>query len=485
MSAAHRAGRSLIWALIESGGLSLLSLGTLLVVARLVGPADLGAAALALGVVQMLTIIVDVLLHDAIVQRQEIADDHLQSAFWSCLGLGISFAILCWLSAPLIGSLFDSPRVAPFLIVAGSSLAFSGAASVPTALLRRDMNFKALAIRSLYGRLFGAAVAIGLAVTGHGIWSLVGQNVAQIAANTALVWPACSWRPAFRFSLGRVGELLRFGLASVGSRIVWLSSIRFFTMLVGHFLGVTAVGYLNVAQRVVDTLYDLLAGAAYNLALPIFSRRQEDRSALGYAYQSATEFGALTAPPVFAGLAVCAPAVVVLLLGPGWLPAAEVVRILAIAAMIQFLLVFAYAAITAVGRPDLIFGLSFVSLIFVVITFLAIHPASATEAATIWAARVAISGPILVLLGNRAFGLSATKLLRSVSGPLVATAVMVVALLSVEGTLLAGTSPLNLLLVTVPLGVTLYLIAISLASRDIARRLIVFVMAGLRRPKAS
>ena len=83
-------GRSLIWSLLESGGLSVLSLAVLLLVARYIGPAELGVFAIAIGIVQMLAQAVEMLLHDAIVQRRDLHEDHLHTAFWTCLGAGAS-----------------------------------------------------------------------------------------------------------------------------------------------------------------------------------------------------------------------------------------------------------------------------------------------------------------------------------------------------------------------------------------------------------
>src|SRR3546814_11221264 len=54
-----------------SGGLSGLMLITAIVLARLLGPAEFGVAALALGIVQLLNLVVEMLFHDAIVQRKQ------------------------------------------------------------------------------------------------------------------------------------------------------------------------------------------------------------------------------------------------------------------------------------------------------------------------------------------------------------------------------------------------------------------------------
>jgi PST family polysaccharide transporter len=474
-------GRSLIWALVESGGLSVLSLAVLFFAARVLGPTELGAAALAIGIVQTFSIVTDTLLHDAIVQRSEVDEEHLDTAFWVCLVLGVVFAIGLWLCSSLIGRMFGNADLASLIAVAGLSLSFSGAGSVAIAVLRRNFLFKALALRSLMGRLFGAVVAIGFVFAGYGVWSLVAQYLIQTVMNTVMVWPSSPWRPRFRFNPARLKELLSFGLFSVGTRIVWLSSARLFTILVGYFLGVTSVGYLNVAQRVVDTLHDMLAGAAYNLALPIFSRKQHDLMALTTTYCTATEFGGLSVQPLFGAVAVCATSIVELFLGDTWLPSALLIQILAVAAMLQFACLFANAVIVAVGKPGYIFFLSLVSFVFVLVTFLVFPPSSVYAAGTVWGSRTLLIAPILVVLLHRLLDRPAFELFKGIFAPTVGTAVMMLAIWIVHVQLLVGRfSPLETLLIELPLGALVYLAVIAIIRREALLRLGLFVIEGIR-----
>lgn len=483
--ATEHPSRSLIWALVESGGLSLLSLGVLLVVARLAGPGDLGAFAVALGMVQILTMIVEMLVHDAIIQRDELTPDHLHTAFWTCLALGALLSAGCWLAAPYIGTLFDSSQVGELLAVAGLSLVFTGAGCVPIAVLRRAVMFRPIAIRSLGGRLCGAIVAIIMAATHFGVWSLVAQYVVQTMVCTILVWPSTPWRPAFAFSPTRLRELLAFGSLSVGTRLIWMAGGKMFTVLLGNMLGVTAVGYLNIAQRLVDTLFDLLAGAAHNLALPIFSRRQSDRESLVRAYVQATEFCALATTPLYGGLALCAAPIIAVLLGEEWLPATSLVWVLAAGAMLQFLFLFGPTTLTAVGRPGVVLVFSLWTLSFVLAVFFLVRPTDVVEAAMIWAGRIVIGAPLLHFTICRILKASPFILVKAVWVPLTATAAMAVVLLLVETHVLANHAPLVKLVAMVPLGALIYGAVVILAGRRSVLRLVDFGLAAIRgRPGA-
>jgi O-antigen/teichoic acid export membrane protein len=472
--------RSMMWALLESGGPSVLSLVVLFVIARVLGPTDLGTVALALGIAQIFSIVTDTLFLDAIVQRADLTNEHLDTAFWTCFVLGLLFALVVWFTSPLIGRLFDSPGLSPPLAVAGLNLSFSGVGSVAIAVLRRDFQFKALAMRSLYGRLLGAAIAILMVFLGFGVWSLIAQQLIQSAINSLFVWRATAWRPRFLFHFRRLRELLSFGLLAVGTRVVWLSSTKLLTILVGYFLGVTAVGYLNVGQRVVDTLHDMLAGAAYNLVLPMFSRLQANRPAMARAYDTATEFTGLLVQPLFGGVAICAASIVPLFLGQTWISAIPVIQILAIAAMFQFPLWFADAVIIALGRPGYIFIASLLGLGFVILSFVAFPPADVTSATVMWTCRILVMAPILLSLTNRLLGESPIDLLQRLWAPTLATLTMTMVLWQIQSQFLTELSPLETLLLQIPLGAALYVSAIALLKRSSLKRLLLFAASGIR-----
>ena len=485
MVTSHKAAQSAVWALLESGGVSILSLASLFLMARLVGPADFGLAALALGIVQLLTITVEMLLHDALVQRPVLREGQIDTAFWTCLGLGILFSGLCLAASEPLADLFEQPLLGPVVAIAGLSLVFSGLGCVPMALLRRDLKLKPLAIRSLYGKLAGGVLGVAMAFFGWGVWALIAQQILQIAVQALLVWPACSWRPSLRFSLAHLKELLSFGAVALSARVIWIATTRLFAILIGYYLGMAAVGFWNIALRIVDTLYDLLGGAAHNLALPIFSRRQDDLATLARAYRSATGFTALTALPVFVGLAFCAPWAIELLLGDMWMDAAPMVRILATVAAINLTLLYGHVAIMAVGQPGLIVGLSVISFICAIGGMVLLRPSTLTAVAIVWVSRSLLTAPMLIYLVKRLFGVSPWAVLREVAVPTAATVLMVVILSALANSALVGQPAWLSLLVLIPVGALAYVTVVAVADRAAIRRFTELALIGVRGLKTS
>jgi O-antigen/teichoic acid export membrane protein len=419
------------------------------------------------------------------VQRPKLDDLELNTAFWSSIAVSLAVFGLCVGCSGPFADLFDAPKLGPVVMVTGLSLLFSGFSCVPTAYLRRHNGFKILAVRSLTGRLAGAGTGIAMAFAGSGVWSVILQQVVQAALAAVLIWTAMDWRPSLTFSLRRLRGLLTFVLPAVTSRVMWVLALRLFTIVYGYFFGIAASGYLNIAQRVVDTLYDTLGGAAYNTALPFFARSHGNMRAFFRTCRVALEFTAVSALPIFTGLGICAPSIVAVFLGEEWRPAAAFIRVFAIGAMFQFLFLLPNVALVAAGRPGAVLTLATVSFVFVFGTLLIVHPADPFGAVVIWGSRVVATAPLVAFYMYRLFNERAKALFNGSLVPLLAVGIMAFVLTFVQEHALKGSSDLVVLTVLVPFGVVIYVVFIALINRNLTARIIEMTMVGLRGLRAT
>ena len=117
--------------------------------------------------------------------------------------------------APAIGMLLGLPAVVPIIRWLTLSVAFVSLGSVPSAILRRRMAFKALALQAVAGALTAQVVALALVVAGAGIWALVAQYVVSQGVATLLAWRSVRWLPTMTFSRSRIVTMARFGIKVV------------------------------------------------------------------------------------------------------------------------------------------------------------------------------------------------------------------------------------------------------------------------------
>src|SRR3712207_691146 len=146
-AARERAARSLLWTALESGGMSGLSVAALVVFGWTLTPAELGIGALAFSVVQLVNLPVELLFHDALIQRREATLRHLNTAFTTSLLLGVALSALCWWASNPLAALVGDPRVAPALQWMSLYLPAVGATSALVSWHQRAFGFRILALR--------------------------------------------------------------------------------------------------------------------------------------------------------------------------------------------------------------------------------------------------------------------------------------------------------------------------------------------------
>ncbi|HYE52864.1 MAG TPA: lipopolysaccharide biosynthesis protein [Azospirillaceae bacterium] len=479
MTRYQAAARSLAWVCLESGGVSLLSFLTVLVLARLLGPTEFGTAAIALGIVQILFLVPETFFHDAVVQRKEVGPDVLDSALTASVLAGAVLAGLCWLLGPAAERLFSAPGLAAVLGWSGLSLLAGGLGGIPMAVLRRRLEFRHLALRSLSGRVVGAAVGLAMAFGGYGVWALVGQQLAGSAVAALAIWAVPPWRPRLRLSPAALRGLVPFAVPAFTAALLAHANLRGLVLLTGYVLGPDGAGVLAVALRLVDTARQIMGAALQQLALPLFSRCRDDRAALARGFAGATEMTALVAVPLFAGLAALAPAMVAVALGPHWEAAVPLVRVLALAAILLLAQQHAGTVLTAVGAPHRLALLNAAGLALLAALLLAFGAAGPLAATLAWLARTAATVPAGAWMLRRQAGIGWADQVRPLAGPAAAAAVMAAVLVQLP----PDPDPLAALLVQVPLGAVLYAASLAVLDRGALVRLARFLGAMAARPQ--
>jgi PST family polysaccharide transporter len=450
------AERSFLWIAADSGGAAVISLLSMTVIARAVGPAEFGLAALVIGFVQFVNLFVEGFFHDALIQRRAAEPVHFDSAFWCVVGMGLLGVAICWLSGAVLAEVFGQPRLSLLLGVASLSLLVTGPVGVANARLRRAMLFREAGLRSLVGRVIGATAGIALALLGAGIWSLILQPLAAAAVTASLLYGPGGWRPGRRLVASCLRELARYAVLQSVLQLLWQARWQGFLSLIGLSAGVTAVGHVSLAFRVVGTLQSLLSTSLQQFGLPLFARRQDERQTLAKACGEATEIIAVATFPLFLGLCLTAPDFVPLLLGPQWLESVLPLEILAIAATCHFSRFATVIVMNALGRLRYPLGNAGLCLVATLGAVIVVRPHDVAVATLLWAAPVAIVAALSLAWLYHELEITVGEQLRPLGMPLAAAAVMVLGILLLRDSLLLHAGPALRLAGTVLCGAILY-----------------------------
>jgi O-antigen/teichoic acid export membrane protein len=391
---------SALWAGVEASSVSLFSFVVLLVMARVLTPADFGTAAIALSLVQIVSVIGEFLFHDAIVHRAGLTREQSDSAHTVTVLLGMTLSALVMGCAPVIEILFAIKDVASVLFWMAPSIFFSSLSAVPVAMLRRNLEFRTVALRMIFGRLMGGVIAIAAAFAGMGLWSIVLQQVATAAfASLVLLLLGSTYATMLpRFGSPTASSvLLRFGTSALAVNLLWGNVGKIFLVGCSLVLTQSGIGIVAMAMRLVDTLASIILGAQSKVALPLFSRVHHETGAVRNAYVAGLRLSSYMVVPLFVGLGAAAHDIVLAFAGERWIEAVPLVQIFAAGQVVRSLTL-GGAVLTAIGRPSANLLLSAVDLLAALGLLMVLGPIGMVWVAAAWVLRLAVSMPVTVYL---------------------------------------------------------------------------------------
>ena len=475
----ERTANSLLWSAVENGSLAAISLGSLVVYARLLSASEFGLFSIVLALTELLGVLVTMLFDDASLQRRDITDLHFDTAFTVTVVVSLALMAGCWAGAPLFEQATHQRDAGQVLAWMGLMFPSLGLSATIVAQQRREFGFRSLAIRSLGGRVLGGVGGIGAAILHAGIWSLVLQQIVTAVIGSLILWLTCVRTPRLRFAVAEFRQLITFGLFAVTNLFLSFSIKRLFTIVAGVRLGAASAGYLNLAFRVVDVLWAISATAVSQVSLPMLSGLQSEPVRLRRAYTKAVAFACLLLYPCFAGIALTSPEIIATVFGPKWTPASGCVAALACLVLVQTPRLFVTPILTAIGRPrDPLVGVC-TELVFV-LTLVTIGVPNLLWAAGIWIASECSQIPVSAWMLRRATAYGVLEQFAGTGVPLLATAIMAVALTGLRWLLPIDLPTASRLAALVMVGAMTYGAAVLALDRTLAARFFGFVHSGLR-----
>jgi O-antigen/teichoic acid export membrane protein len=454
--------KSLVWSSLENGGLAMISFVSLIVYLRLLSAADFGLFATALAVVELMSVLVTMLFHNALVQRPEVTELHFNTAFTATMALSFVMVLGCYAIAPVFAGWVHQPSAARVLIWMSLVLPCSGVSATIAARQRRHFAFKALALRSLVGRVIGGGIGIAAAFMGAGLWSLVAQQILIAAIGSLVLWLTSDKTPRLQFRFVEFKQMFGFGVLSVSGIFLSSSLRRVFTILASSSLGIEAAGYLNLSFRVVDVFWNIAATAVSQVALPLLAGLQFEYVRLKRAYQASTQLSCLALYPCFVGLGVVAPEVVEVLFGSRWQPSSPYVAVLGFLVLLQAPRLLFTPFLTALGRPrDSLVGL-IAEWIFIFCITWTLGMRSLPWAIAIWVGGECVMVLVSSWVLRRVTGYTLSDQFSGILKPLLAALLMAAAVIETRVQFLAALGPVLRLIVLIPLGAGIYAGAIFL-----------------------
>ena len=315
--------------LCAQGASFLLRVGSLVILARLLGPKDFGLVGMVTAFTGILALFRDFGLGSAAVQHATITEDQNSTLFWINILLGAFLSLIALALAPAIAAFYHEPQLFGIAAVLALGFLFNAAGAQHSALLTREMRFTALAMINVVALAAGIAIAVYGAKAGYGYWALVLMSVTTPTIATIGLWLTTGWVPGMPRRRTGIRSMMRFGGGLTLISLLMYIAYNADKIMIGRFWGVDAIGIYGRAYQLINIPTDNLNSAVGEVAFSALSRLQHDPARLrSYFLKGFTLVLGLTLP-ITIGCALFADDVVFVLLGPMWADVAPIVRLLA------------------------------------------------------------------------------------------------------------------------------------------------------------
>jgi polysaccharide transporter, PST family len=393
---------------ITQQGLWLILFGIL---APILGPRPYGLFSIVMVFVGFCEFVLSEGAVEALVTAEELDAPAIGTANLVSGGLALVVGAALFLLAPVIGLAFQDDEL-KFLVWSLIPLpVLSLLSAVPIALLRRTLQYKRLAVRSIAGLTIGGLFGIGLALAGAGVWALALQVLAQRLAEGVIAWWSVPQRFRFGWSVDRFREMHPVGLNVFAARVMIFAGGQLPRLILGYMLGPSGLGLFVLANRFLDIL----------ISVAVFPRVVVGRIELRNMVPGSPEFGrrftemaeevALLAFPVMLGAAALIPDLFRLWLDQRWLAGTVATQLVLLGGLP---LVFSYcldAAFLAAKLSSVFRTMATVQTVSMVATVLCASPFGLNATCLALAIRPWLVLPFFLLAFSRSCQLPALQLL--------------------------------------------------------------------------
>lgn len=303
--------------------------------ARLLTPEAFGVVAMVTPIIGFVGLVRDLGLSAATIQQPQISAGQVSTLFWVNVLASICIFLVLFASGPGIAFFYGDGRLVHVTWVLGIPILLSGLAVQHQALLARNMQFRRLATIAIIAQAVSVATGILLAWAGFGYWALVYMPVLSAGVTLIATWQACRWRPGRPLRHTGVRSMLKMGGYLSAFNLCNFFARNLDNILIGRAWGATELGLYSRAYSLLVLPIQQINQPMASVVVPSLSRLQDDKRRFVSFYLQALSLSSSITLPIVGVMIIASQDVVMVLLGPKWLPAAGIFLALAISAPIQ------------------------------------------------------------------------------------------------------------------------------------------------------
>lgn len=325
---------SIIWTTILPACFQIVKFGFSIILARILNPFDFGVVGIAGVIIFYSNSFTNLGLGNAIIQKKNITQDHLNTFFTLNLSFSILLVIaLCFLSGR-ISVFYKLPELRGVFISLSTIFLISSIYIIPIIELKRDLRFKDIVKVEIIRDIFNIGIALILALRGFQFWSIIYAQIISSIIATMLIRRKSDWIPKYTFNRIAFKELKGFAFWNFCVVQINLLAEQIDKLFIGKFLGPSQLGLYDKSFNIGNMPLMFISRKISSVVFSTFSQNQDDRPTLFYYFSRSMIVNAIVSFPCYVGLFSISDLFVYTLLGEKWLPMIAAFKILLLAFMV-------------------------------------------------------------------------------------------------------------------------------------------------------
>jgi len=329
------------------------SLIRLIILARILSPADFGLLGIALLTMSTLETFSQTGFQQALIQKKEDIKSYLDVSWTALILRGFILFIILYFIAPYAAIFFNVPEAKPIIQVIGFSMLFGAFTNIGVIYFRKELEFNKEFIYQFTGTLADFIVAISAVFILKNVWALVLGMLAGNIVRCFISYLIHPYRPRLNFNLEKIKELFGFGKWILGSSILVFLLTQGDDIFVGKLLGTTALGFYQMAYKISNMPATEYSHLIATVIFPAYSKLQDNIPKLRDAYLKVLQLTAFLSIPIAGGIYILAPDFTKIFLGVKWMPMVPAMQVLALYGMLRAIGATTGVVFMGVGKPEI------------------------------------------------------------------------------------------------------------------------------------
>lgn len=363
-----------IWKLLEGIGDQFINFVITIILARILSPDDYGLIALSSVFMNLASKLVMGGINTALIQKKEIDDLDISTAFIITVSSSFLIFLLLFLSSDMIAAFYNNEEFAWVIKVLSFQVFIMAFTSIQYALIIKKMKFQLWCLSNWVSGILSGILSIFMAVKGLGVWSLVTYQITKSLLTQVIVWFTLKWRPQLNFSIKRGLALWKFGYKVLLGSLLELLNDSIYEAIIGKKNTKAELGYYSKGKQFPTIFMSVTNNAVSTILLPVLSSEQDNKDRINDMLMKTIVTSSFVLFPALIGLLLISPNLIIVLLTEKWLLSVPILQLECLFYLAAIIQQPNFKVFCAIGRSDLCLLFEFIRFIATIIVIIITLP---------------------------------------------------------------------------------------------------------------